>query len=143
MDETEELERIESEVAEMSDEELKQYNDELVAEVKDFIEKNSERNAKQVERIIADREFAAGQQWDEVDEKNRGYNRIQEEIPVIENPISAVVNPINARPFRSVAEPKPEYKELYGDTISVLNERLSVIQDSFEMQEANGSATYD
>lgn len=143
MDETEELEQIESEVAEMSDEELKQYNDELVAEVKDFIEKNSERNAKQVERIIADREFAAGQQWDEVDEKNRGENRIQEEIPVIENPISAVVNPINARPFRSVAEPKPEYKKLYGDKIASLNERLSVIQDSFEMQEANGSATYD
>lgn len=143
MDENEELEQIESEVAEMSDEELKQYNDELVAEVKDFIEKNSERNAKQVERIIADREFAAGQQWDEVDEKNRGENRIQEEIPVIENPISAVVNPINARPFRSVAEPKPEYKELYGDKIATLNERLSVIQDSFEMQEANGSATYD
>ena len=143
MDETEELEQIDEEVAAMSEEELQEYNDELVAEVKKFIEQNSERNHDQVERIKADREFAAGQQWDQVDRTNRGENRIEEEIPVIENPISAVVNPITARPFRSVAEPKPEFKEIYGKAIAELNDRLSEIQDSFETKEANNAATYD
>lgn len=143
MDETEELEAVEAAVAEMSDDELQEYNDDLVAEVKDFIEKNSERNRDQVKRIKADREFAAGQQWDKTDRTNRGENRIEEEIPVIENPISAVVNPISAKPFRSSAEPKPEYKDLYGEAIATLNEKLSDIQDTFEMQEAHDSATYD
>lgn len=143
MDETEELEAVEAAVAEMSDDELQEYNDNLVAEVKDFIEKNSERNRDQVKRIKADREFAAGQQWDKTDRTNRGENRIEEEIPVIENPISAVVNPISAKPFRSSAEPKPEYKDLYGEAIATLNEKLSDIQDTFEMQEAHDSATYD
>lgn len=143
MDETEELEAVEAAVAEMSDDELQEYNDDLVAEVKDFIEKNSERNSDQVKRIKADREFAAGQQWDKTDRTNRGENRLEEEIPVIENPISAVVNPISAKPFRSSAEPKPEYKDLYGEAIATLNEKLSGIQDTFEMQEANDSATYD
>lgn len=143
MDETEELEAVEAAVAEMSDDELQEYNDDLVAEVKDFIEKNSERNRDQVKRIKADREFAAGQQWDKTDRTNRGENRLEEEIPVIENPISAVVNPISAKPFRSSAEPKPEYKDLYGEAIATLNEKLSDIQDTFEMQEAHDSATYD
>lgn len=143
MDETEELEAVEAAVAEMSDAELQEYNDDLVAEVKDFIEKNSERNRDQVKRIKADREFAAGQQWDKTDRTNRGENRLEEEIPVIENPISAVVNPISAKPFRSSAEPKPEYKDLYGEAIATLNEKLSDIQDTFEMQEAHDSATYD
>lgn len=143
MDETEELEAVEAAVAEMSDDELQEYNDDLVAEVKDFIEKNSERNSDQVKRIKADREFAAGQQWDKTDRTNRGENRLEEEIPVIENPISAVVNPISAKPFRSSAEPKPEYKDLYGEAIATLNEKLSGIQDTFEMQEAHDSATYD
>lgn len=143
MDETEELEAVEAAVAEMSDDELQEYNDDLVAEVKDFIEKNSERNRDQVKRIKADREFAAGQQWDKTDRTNRGENRLEEEIPVIENPISAVVNPISAKPFRSSAEPKPEYKDLYGKAIATLNEKLSDIQDTFEMQEAHDSATYD
>lgn len=143
MDDTEELEAVEAAVAEMSDDELQEYNDDLVAEVKDFIEKNSERNRDQVKRIKADREFAAGQQWDKTDRTNRGENRLEEEIPVIENPISAVVNPISAKPFRSSAEPKPEYKDLYGEAIATLNEKLSDIQDTFEMQEAHDSATYD
>ena len=143
MDETEELEAVEAAVAEMSDDELQEYNDDLVAEVKDFIEKNSERNRDQVKRIKADREFAAGQQWDKTDRTNRGENRLEEEIPVIENPISAVVNPISVKPFRSSAEPKPEYKDLYGEAIATLNEKLSDIQDTFEMQEAHDSATYD
>ncbi|SHG87427.1 hypothetical protein SAMN05720761_10610 [Fibrobacter sp. UWCM] len=143
MDETEELEAVEAAVAEMSDDELQEYNDDLVAEVKEFIERNSERNSDQVKRIKADREFAAGQQWDKTDRTNRGENRIEEEIPVIENPISAVVNPISAKPFRSSAEPKPEYKGLYGEAIATLNEKLSDIQDTFEMQEAHDSATYD
>lgn len=143
MDETEELEAVEAAVAEMSDDELQEYNDDLVAEVKEFIERNSERNSDQVKRIKADREFAAGQQWDKTDRTNRGENRIEEEIPVIENPISAVVNPISAKPFRSSAEPKPEYKDLYGEAIATLNEKLSDIQDTFEMQEAHDSATYD
>ena len=139
----EELEHIEAEVAEMSDEELQKYNDDLVAEVKEFITRNAERNSDQIERIKADREFAAGQQWDKVDKTNRGENRLQEEIPVIENPISAVVNPISAHPFRTIAEPKPEFKDLYGDAISELNSHLSDIQDEFETQEATSSATYD
>lgn len=139
----EELEQIEAEVAEMSDEELQQYNDDLVAEVKEFITRNAERNSDQIERIKADREFAAGQQWDKVDKTNRGENRLQEEIPVIENPISAVVNPISAHPFRTIAEPKPEFKDIYGDAISELNSHLSDIQDAFETQEATSSATYD
>lgn len=143
MDELEELETVEAAVAEMSDAELQEYNDDLVAEVKEFIERNSERNSDQVKRIKADREFAAGQQWDKVDKTNRGENRLQEEIPVIENPISAVVNPISAKPFRTMAEPKPQFKDVYGDTIAVLNEKLSDIQDSFEMQEAHESSTYD
>ncbi len=143
MDETEELEAVEAAVAEMSDDELQEYNDDLVAEVKEFIERNSERNSDQVKRIKADREFAAGQQWDKTDRTNRGENRLEEEIPVIENPISAVVNPISAKPFRSSAEPKPEYKDLYGEAIATLNEKLSDIQDTFEMQEAHDSATYD
>lgn len=143
MDETEELELIDEEVSAMTEAELQEYNDELVAEVKKFIEQNSERNHDQVERIKADREFAAGQQWDKVDRTNRGDNRIEEAIPVIENPISAVVNPIAARPFRTVAEPKPEFKELYGKAIAELNDHLAEIQDSFEMQEANDFATYD
>lgn len=143
MDETEELEAVEAAVAEMSDDELQEYNDDLVAEVKKFIERNSERNSDQVKRIKADREFAAGQQWDKTDRTNRGENRLEEEIPVIENPISAVVNPISAKPFRSSAEPKPEYKDLYGEAIATLNEKLSDIQDTFEMQEAHDSATYD
>ena len=58
MDETEELEQIEEEVSAMTEAELQEYNDELVDEVKKFIEKNSERNHDQVERIKADREFA-------------------------------------------------------------------------------------
>lgn len=143
MDETEELEAVEAAVAEMSDDELQEYNDDLVAEVKDFIEKNSERNRDQVKRIKADREFAAGQQWDKTDRTNRGENRLEEEIPVIENPISAVVNPISAKPFRTVAEPKPKFKGVYGEAIATLNEKLSDIQDTFEMQEAHDSATYD
>lgn len=143
MDEQEELENVDAAVAEMSDTELQEYNDDLVAEVKDFIEKNSERNRDQVKRIKADREFAAGQQWDKIDRTNRGENRLEEEIPVIENPISAVVNPISAKPFRTVAEPKPKFKDVYGDAIAVLNEKLSELQDTFEMQEAHDSATYD
>lgn len=143
MDEIEELEQIDEDVAAMSETELQEYNDELVAEVKKFIEQNSERNHDQVERIKADREFAAGQQWDKVDHTNRGENRIEEAIPIIENPISAVVNPIAARPFRTIAEPKPEFKELYGDEIAKLNDRLADIQDEFETQEANDSAVYD
>ena len=143
MDEQEELENVDAAVAEMSDAELQEYNDDLVAEVKDFIEKNSERNRDQVKRIKADREFAAGQQWDKTDRTNRGENRIEEEIPVIENPISAVVNPISAKPFRTVAEPKPKFKDVYGESIAVLNEKLSELQDTFEMQEAHDSATYD
>ncbi|MBO7060268.1 MAG: hypothetical protein J6W54_04125 [Fibrobacter sp.] len=143
MDEQEELENVDAAVAEMSDAELQEYNDDLVAEVKDFIEKNSERNRDQVKRIKADREFAAGQQWDKIDRTNRGENRLEEEIPVIENPISAVVNPISAKPFRSMAEPKPKFKDVYGDAIAVLNEKLSELQDTFEMQEAHDSATYD
>lgn len=143
MDELEELETVDAAVAEMSDAELQEYNDDLVAEVKDFIEKNSERNRDQVKRIKADREFAAGQQWDKTDRTNRGENRLEEEIPVIENPISAVVNPISAKPFRTVAEPKPKFKDVYGDAIAVLNEKLSELQDTFEMQEAHDSATYD
>ena len=39
MDETEEV--IEEAVAEMGADELQEYNDELVAEVKEFIERNS------------------------------------------------------------------------------------------------------
>lgn len=143
MDEQEELENVDAAVAEMSDAELQEYNDDLVAEVKDFIEKNSERNRDQVNRIKADREFAAGQQWDKTDRTNRGENRLEEEIPVIENPISAVVNPISAKPFRTVAEPKPKFKDVYGEAIAVLNEKLSELQDTFEMQEAHDSATYD
>lgn len=143
MDETEELEHIDEEVSAMTEEELQEYNDELVAEVKKFIEQNSERNHDQVERIKADREFAAGQQWDKVDRTNRGENRIEEAIPVVENPISAVVNPIAARPFRTSAEPKPEFKNIYGDAIAELNDHLAEIQDSFDSQEANDSATYD
>lgn len=143
MDEQEELENVDAAVAEMSDAELQEYNDDLVAEVKDFIEKNSERNRDQVKRIKADREFAAGQQWDKIDRTNRGENRLEEEIPVIENPISAVVNPISAKPFRTVAEPKPKFKDVYGEAIAVLNEKLSELQDTFEMQEAHDSATYD
>lgn len=143
MDEIDELELIEAEVSEMDEMELKQYNDELVAEVKKFIQDNSERNHDQVERIKADREFAAGQQWDKDDKTNRTENRIEEAIPVIENPISAVVNPIAARPFRTMAEVKPEFKDIYGDAIAELNGHLADIQDSFEMQEANDSATYD
>lgn len=143
MDEQEELENVDAAVAEMSDAELQEYNDDLVAEVKDFIDKNSERNRDQVKRIKADREFAAGQQWDKIDRTNRGENRLEEEIPVIENPISAVVNPISAKPFRTVAEPKPKFKDVYGEAIAVLNEKLSELQDTFEMQEAHDSATYD
>ena len=143
MDEQEELENVDAAVAEMSDAELQEYNDDLVAEVKDFIDKNSERNRDQVKRIKADREFAAGQQWDKIDRTNRGENRLEEEIPVIENPISAVVNPISAKPFRTMAEPKPKFKDVYGDAIAVLNEKLSELQDTFEMQEAHDSATYD
>ena len=143
MDEQEELENVDAAVAEMSDAELQEYNDDLVAEVKDFIEKNSERNRDQVKRIKADREFAAGQQWDKIDRTNRGENRLEEEIPVIENPISAVVNPISAKPFRTVAEPKPKFKDVYGEAIAVLNEKLSELQDTFERQEAHDSATYD
>lgn len=143
MDEQEELENVDAAVAEMSDAELQEYNDDLVAEVKDFIENNSERNRDQVKRIKADREFAAGQQWDKIDRTNRGENRLEEEIPVIENPISAVVNPISAKPFRTVAEPKPKFKDVYGEAIAVLNEKLSELQDTFEMQEAHDSATYD
>lgn len=143
MDEQEELENVDAAVAEMSDAELQEYNDDLVAEVKDFIEKNSERNRDQVKRIKADREFAAGQQWDKTDRTNRGENRLEEEIPVIENPISAVVNPISAKPFRSMAEPKPKFKDVYGEAIATLNEKLSELQDTFEMQEAHDSATYD
>lgn len=143
MDEQEELENVDAAVAEMSDAELQEYNDDLVAEVKDFIDKNSERNRDQVKRIKADREFAAGQQWDKTDRTNRGENRLEEEIPVIENPISAVVNPISAKPFRTVAEPKPKFKDVYGDAIATLNEKLSELQDTFEMQEAHDSATYD
>lgn len=143
MDETEELEQIEEEVSAMTEAELQEYNDELVDEVKKFIEQNSERNHDQVERIKADREFAAGQQWDKVDRTNRGENRIEEAIPVVENPISAVVNPISARPFRTSAEVKPEFKDLYGDAVAELNDHLADIQDTFETQEANDSATYD
>lgn len=143
MDEQEELENVDAAVAEMSDAELQEYNDDLVAEVKDFISKNSERNRDQVKRIKADREFAAGQQWDKIDRTNRGENRLEEEIPVIENPISAVVNPISAKPFRTEAEPKPKFKDVYGEAIAVLNEKLSELQDTFEMQEAQDSATYD
>ena len=143
MDEIEELEQIDEDVAAMSETELQEYNDELVAEVKKFIEQNSERNHDQVERIKDDREFAAGQQWTKDDKTNRDANRIEEAIPVIENPISAVVNPIAARPFRTIAEPKPEFKELYGDEIAKLNDRLADIQDEFETQEANDSAVYD
>lgn len=143
MDEQEELENVDAAVAEMSDAELQEYNDDLVAEVKDFIDKNSERNRDQVKRIKADREFAAGQQWGKIDRTNRGENRLEEEIPVIENPISAVVNPISAKPFRTVAEPKPKFKDVYGEAIAVLNEKLSELQDTFEMQEAHDSATYD
>ena len=40
MDEIEELEQIDEDVAAMSETELQEYNDELVAEVKKFIEQN-------------------------------------------------------------------------------------------------------
>ena len=141
MDETEEV--IEEAVAEMGADELQEYNDELVAEVKEFIERNSERNSKQVKRIREDRAFAAGDQWDEKDRTARTEGRLEVSIPICQNIISAVVNPINAKPFRVSAEVMPEFKDLFGDGVAQLNDRLDVIQDSYEMKAANEAATTD
>lgn len=141
MDETEEV--IEEAVAEMGADELQEYNDELVAEVKEFIERNSERNSKQVKRIREDRAFAAGDQWDDKDRTARTAGRLEVSIPICQNIISAVVNPINAKPFRVSAEVMPEFKDLFGDGVAQLNDRLDAIQDSYEMKAANEAATTD
>lgn len=140
MDETEELEEI---VEEMSEADLREYNDELVSEVKDFIKKNTDRNSDQVKRIREDRAFAAGDQWNEKDRKARTAGRLEVCIPICQNIVSAVVNPINAKPFRVSADVMPEFKDLYGDAVSQLNDRLNRIQDSYEMRAANESATTD
>lgn len=140
MDETEELEGI---VAEMDEQDLREYNDELVAEVKDFIERNTERNSKQVQRIREDRAFAAGEQWDDKDRKARTEGRLEVSIPICQNIVSAVVNPITAKPFRVKAEVMPEYKDVFGDGVATLNDHLDRIQDSYEMRSANESATTD
>ena len=143
LEETENLEAVDEEVAAMSDAELQEYNDELVKEVKDFITKNSERNADQVSRIKADRAFAGGKQWTDADKKNRGEDRLEEPINVTENIISAVVNPIKARPFRAYIEVVPKYKDVYGDAVATLNDRLLELQNSYDTASSNETATKD
>lgn len=134
---------IQEEVAEMSDAELREFNDQMVAEVKEFIERNTERNSKQVKRMREDRAFAAGDQWDEKDRINRSEDRLELAIPVCQNVISAVVNPIAARPFRAVVEPKPQFKEQFEIGFAQLNEKMHAIQEEYETKAANNQATTD
>ena len=146
MDNEEELlngQAVEEEVAEMSDAELREFNDQMVAEVKEFISRNAERNSKQVKRMRSDREFAAGDQWDDKDRKNRSEDRLELAIPVCQNVISAVTNPIAARPFRGVAEPKPQYKDAFAQGFAMLNGKLHEIQEEYETRAANNQATTD
>ena len=141
MEERNEVENVDVEY--LSEEELQEYNDSLVREVKDFVKRNIERNSNQLERMRADREFASGQQWTKEDKENRSDGRIEEALNVTENPISAVVNPISAKPFRTFVEVKPDFKELYGEKCELMNRLLSDVQDDFETGAANDSATYD
>lgn len=134
---------IAEEVSAMSDAELREFNDQMVAEVKEFIDRNVERNSKQVKRIREDRAFAAGDQWDDKDRQNRTDGRLEIAIPICQNVISAVTNPIAARPFRGVVEPKPQFKDAFAEGFAMLNGKMHDIQEEYETKAANNQATSD
>lgn len=134
---------IAEEVAEMNDAELREYNDQMVAEVKEFIDRNVERNSKQVKRMRQDRAFAAGDQWDDKDRTNRSEDRLEIAIPMCQNVISAVINPIAARPFRCVVEPKPQFKDAFAIGFQQLNQKMFDLQEDYETKAANNMATSD
>jgi len=136
-------EAVAAEVAEMSDIELQEYNDQMVEEVKDFINRNMQRNTKQVKRMKEDRKFAAGEQWDDKDRSNRAEGRLELAIPICQNVISAVINPINAHPHHVSAEIKPEYKGMFDEGLKALNKHLNDIQEMYDTKAANAGATQD
>ncbi|MCQ2096783.1 MAG: hypothetical protein MJY87_02430 [Fibrobacter sp.] len=136
-------EAVAEEVAEMSESELREFNDQMVAEVRDFIDRNIERNSRQVKRMRADRAFASGDQWDKNDRQNRTEDRLELAIPMCQNVISAVTNPIAARPFRCIVEPRPKFKDAFAEGFANLNARLREIQDDYETKAANNQATVD
>lgn len=143
LEDLEQVEQIEDAVEEFSDAELQEFNDGLVEEVRKFIDRNSERNSKQVKRIRDDRNFCGGQQFDENDRINRTEDRCEVPVSVCQNVVAAVVNPMSAKPFRTTAEVKPEFADLFGDSVNVLNGHLKDIQDEYETSASNDSASYD
>lgn len=113
---------------------------EIIEEVKDFAKKAADNDKDFYERVRKDREFEAGIQWGEADEKNRGKGRAQMTINLCNVFVNSVVNPFNARPFKFKAVHK---NDVFAEQVAQLNGYLTSVQNDFATNESNTLGLHD
>lgn len=113
---------------------------EIIEEVKDFAKKAADNDKDFYERVRKDREFEAGIQWGEADEKNRGKGRAQMTINLCNVFVNSVVNPFNARPFKFKAVHK---NDMFAEQVAQLNGYLTSVQNDFATNESNTLGLHD
>lgn len=139
---------------------------EVIKEFKDFAKRANENNKDFYERIRNERAFESGEQWNDDDRNNRGEGRAQLTLNLTSVFVNAVVNPFTARPFKIKAVPRWS-KEAYADyyvkmiaangkpwpnmpqttsldnEVSLLNQRLTELQNDYSTHESNSLAFHD
>ena len=140
----------------------------IIEEVKTFAKRSAEQYKDLYKRMRSERAFAAGEQWTDADDTNRGNGRAKATINLCSIFINAVVNPFSARPFKFKAVPRWSQDEFVNanaaagrldveaglanvgmpvnnikDEIVKLNERLTALQNEFSTNESNAEGLYD
>lgn len=148
------------------EEEWAKTEDDIIEEVKDFAKKSNETYKDLYKRIREERDFAAGQQWNDGDRTNRGDGRAEMTVNMCDVFINAAVNPFKARPFKIKAIPRwseNTYQDYYvnaiaengqqwpnmpqttsiNEEVAKLNSRLTAIQNDYSTNESNGEGLTD
>lgn len=139
---------------------------EIIEEVKTFAKRSAEHYSDLYKRIRSERAFAAGEQWNDADDTNRGNGRAKATINLCSIFINAVVNPFSARPFKFKAVPRYAQDNFVNanaeagrldvqaglanvgmpninDEVVKLNDYLTKLQNDFSTNESNAEGLYD
>ena len=151
---------------ESEQQEWNRAEEEVINEVKDFAKKSNDFYSDLYKRIRSEREFAAGEQWEESDDTNRGKDRAKLTVNLCSVFIDAAANPFKARPFKIKAVPRwsqETYEEYYiqainengqpwpdmpqggviTEEVAKLNSQLTALQNDYSTNESNGEGLTD
>ena len=78
--------------------------EECIEKFKDFESRCTAKRSEQIERIKSDRDFIAGEQWDEDDSKLIAKNRPRRTVNIVSNSIHSVVNQYANYPYKWYSE---------------------------------------